>query len=153
SFVVIVLSTVLLGWIDWTLRNRIAPSGIGGIVPGLIPPMTSLFDLEYRNPPPSFGPSLARQARCAGALLFLAGPMLKRFAIGDGSFQSRVARLAKPPPAAKQQLRRNPIYWLSLRHRWRWLTTWILMCLLVLLWTAALTIFDFSRTARILAVF
>jgi hypothetical protein len=156
TFTVVIASTALIAWIDWRARESIGLPGIGGIVPGLIPALTSLSDLDYALPPQGFNLSVQFMAVLSTALLVLGGLMLKRLAISEDTPRPRWTSPKSKPRGHRERragLRRNPIQWLAQRHRWRWLATWIVFCLLMVLWTVALHIFDFSEQARLIAVF
>lgn len=155
SFAAVLATTFLAAWGDWSARTAIGLP-VSSIVPGLIPALFSLPDAVFALPPQGFNSSLQFQLALSLALLLLGGLMLKRLSISDGvNSAGRLLKILSPRERAHRRaaLRHNPIHWAAQRHRWRWLVTWLVFCALILLWTAALHIFDFSRQTRVMAIF
>ena len=152
SFAIITIPTVALGFLDSTIRASFPGTSVGIVLPGLAPLMMSFLDEPYSATPHAFELCLA------SLLLFLGGRMLKRLSIENAPTPSRFARIfnsrsAMPDEERRELLRRNPIYWLSQRHRWRWLTTWSIFCVLLVLWFYALEYFQFLAPARLFMIF
>jgi len=158
TFAVILLPTTLIGFFDSILRQSFPGTTVGGVLPGLIPLMTTILDEQRSATPGSFGLILASQFLLAGVLLMLGGRMLKRLSIASAPAPGRLGRFIHARSAMSVEergelLQRNPIYWLSQRHRWRWLGAWTLFCLLIVLWFFGFEYFQFVPGARLLTIF
>ncbi|HUS36285.1 MAG TPA: hypothetical protein VM680_13115 [Verrucomicrobiae bacterium] len=158
SFAIIIIPTVALGFLDSTIRGSFPGTPVGVVLPGLVPLMTSFLDEPYSATPRAFELCLAYQFVFAALLLALGGHMLKRLSIENAPIRNRFARIfgsraAMPAEERRELLRRNPIYWLSQRHRWRWLTTWTIFSVLLVIWFYALEHFQFLFGARLFIIF
>ena len=158
TFAAVTVPTVAFAFLDSALRAAFPGTAIGVLIPGLAPLMTSFLDEQYAATPQAFELCLAYQFVLSALLLALAGRMLKRLSIESSPSSQWFERFfhtwAKIPPDERRELmRRNPIYWLSQRLRWRWLSTWIIFCVLLMLWFFALEHFAFQRGARLFTIF
>ena len=158
TFAAVTIPTVAFGFLDSALRASFPGTAIGVVLPGLAPLMTSFLDEQYAATPQAFELCLAYQFLLSSLLLALAGRMLKRLSIDSSPSSQRFARFFHtwatiPPDERRDLMRRNPIYWLSQRQRWRWLSTWIIFCVLLIFWFFALEHFAFQRGARLFTIF
>jgi ABC-type transport system involved in cytochrome c biogenesis permease component len=158
SFALITIPTAAVGFFDAMLRQSFPGTPVGALLPGLVPLITSISDEAYAATPGAFQSCLAYQFLFAGCLLLMGGRMLKRLSIQTGPPLSWIGRMihrrsAIPAGERRELLRRNPIYWVSQRHRWRWLTTWTLFCLLIVVWFFALEYFQFVPALKVFTIF
>ena len=158
SFAVITIPTAAIGFLDSILRQSFPGTPVSGLLPGLIPLMTSISDEQYAATPNSFELCLASQFILAALILILGGRMLKRLSIHTAPAFNWLARFirarsAMPARERRELLRRNPMYWISHRHRWRWLSTWTIFCGLLVIWFYALEYFQFMPGARAFTLF
>jgi hypothetical protein len=158
SFALIVLPTATLGFFDAMLREAFPGTTVGILLPGVVPLMTSISDEAYSATPAAFERCLAFQFLLSALLLVLGGLMLKRLSIQSGPSSSWISRMlhaqsAMPPEERCKLLHRNPMYWISQRHRWRWLSTWTIFCVLLVLWFYALEYLQFMPGAKVFILF
>jgi ABC-type transport system involved in cytochrome c biogenesis permease component len=157
SFAAITIPTAIIGFLDALIRQSFPGTHVGAVLPGLVPLMTSLLDPQYVATPGAFESLLASQFILAALLLMLGGRMLKRLSIQGPPAPSPRAhiihsRCAMPAQERRELLHRNPVYWISQRHRWRWLSTWTIFCLLIVIWFYALEYFRFAPAARLVII-
>jgi hypothetical protein len=156
SFFAISIGTLLLSVLDDQMRRLFPAGSVGIIVPGPIQLFQGLGDLEFRLSPNGFPRAIAFQWSLFGALLSLAGLMLKRLCVLDGSGRVKTRKLkdfSKAWARRRLALHRNPVHWLISRQRGSWLGNWLLVSVLLLGWTSFLEVFENQPWTPILGLF
>jgi hypothetical protein len=156
SFFAITIGTLLLAVLDDRARRLFPAGSVGIIVPGPIQLFQGVGDLEFRLSPNGFPRAIAFLWVLFGALLALAGLMLKRLCVSDGSVRVKTRKLrdySKAWASRRVALHRNPVHWLIWRQKRSWLGTWLLVSVLLLGWTSFLQIFENQPWTPVLGLF
>ncbi|MDB6041220.1 MAG: hypothetical protein JWM99_5061, partial [Verrucomicrobiales bacterium] len=139
SFFGIAIGTLLLAVLDDWARKLLAPGVAGIIVPGPIQLFQAASDFQFRLPPHGFQRAIAFEWLLSGSLLVLAGLMVKRLSVSNDSVRTKVQKFRDYSEGwirRRVALHRNPIHWVILRQRGSYLSTWLLICALVLGWVS-----------------
>jgi hypothetical protein len=151
----LVLFTAPSALVDYFAFAGLRQSGTDYLVPGVFQAYALAWDGRYQLPPHNFPPSILFTLALSVGQLGLASCILPR------TFQLKVYPYGiaawlrswhlRPAPdlsalrqARRRMLRVNPVFWLQVRHRARWLYLWGFLALVIAAWLGVLAALGFT---------
>ncbi|MEK7676328.1 MAG: hypothetical protein AAB676_10900, partial [Verrucomicrobiota bacterium] len=165
AFLLITLITIGLPIIDLSLFGELRRWAVDYVIPGPFQAFALVSDQRFALPPNTFLPSVAFTLALSAGFLALASRILPRVCLDDSrrfwisGWQERWQRLLAGESGGDQRrrrrriLRRNPVYWLSSRQRWKWLYLWTFICLALGVWLFCLSHFGYAGRRYSLLIF
>lgn len=151
----IVLFTIPSALVDHLAFADLRLFGTDYILPGPIQAYALGWDGRYQLPPYNFFPSVLFTLALSVGQLSLASRILPRtfqlkvYPRGISAWRISWRLRSAPDLSAMQQSRRrllrfNPVFWLQLRHRARWLYLWAFLALVITAWLLLLAALGFT---------
>jgi hypothetical protein len=161
---ILVLLTAPSALIDHFLFRELRRFGTDYVFPGPYEAYALVWDGRYPLAPESFWPAVFCTSATSAAMLLVAGRIIPRACLEPAGVPlarrwawlrrlDDLRDLEAARTARRRMLRINPVFWLELRHRSRWLYLWGLLVLVLAGWLTALACLGFTGRRLTFALF